>query len=162
MRYLLATWLLALLPPTRAFALKRAALRALGIAVGDGTRVCGRVAFFGGGRVTIGRDCWIGIGTVFYTAHGGDVTIGDACDIAPEVCFHTGSHALGGPERRAGPGTAAPIAVGDGCWLGTRATVLAGVEIGAASVIAAGGMVTSSQPAGTLAAGVPARTVRAL
>ena len=162
MRFLLATWLLALLPPTRAFGVKRVLLRALGIGVGEGTRVCGRVAFFGGGRVTIGRDCWIGVGATFYTAQNGDVTIGDACDIAPEACFHCGSHEVGGRERRAGPGTAAPIAVGDGCWIGTRATLLAGVTVGRGGVVAAGAVVAADQPADTLAGGVPARTLRAL
>lgn len=162
MRYLLATWLLALLPPTRAFGIKRILLRALGIGVGEGTQVCGRVAFFGSGRVTIGRDCWIGIGTTFYTAAGGDVAVGNACDIAPEVCFISGSHETGGSARRAGPGTAAPIVVGDGCWIGTRATLLAGFTVGRGTIVAAGAVVAADQPADTLAGGVPARTLRAL
>lgn len=163
MRFWIATWLLALLPPTRAFGIKRGLLRALGIEVGAGTRVCGRVAFFGAGRVTIGRDGWIGIGTVFYTAaDGGDVTIGDRCDIAPEVAFHCGSHQIGGRERRAGAGTAAPVRIGDGCWVGLRSTLLPGVAIGAGGVVAAGSVVTADQPEDTLAAGVPARALRDL
>ena len=162
MRFLIATWLLRLLPPTRAFALKRLLLRRLGIAVGARTAICGNVGFFGGGRVTIGADCWIGIGTTFYPAAGGDIAVGDGCDLAPECCLHTGSHAIGPPARRAGTGTAAPIQIGAGCWLGLRTTVLAGCTIGPGSVVAAGSLVTRDQPRDALILGSPAAMRRPL
>jgi len=41
-------------------------------------------------------------------------------------------------------------------------TVLAGVRIGSRSFVAAGSVVTADVPPGTLVAGVPARTIRAI
>ena len=56
----------------------------------------------------------------------------------------------------------APVVIGRGAWLATRATVLAGVRIGRRSVVAAGSVVTCDVPDDTLVAGVPARPVRTL
>ncbi len=47
-------------------------------------------------------------------------------------------------------------------WLATWVTVTAGVTIGAGTVVAAGSVVTKDLPPGVLAAGIPARVVRAL
>ena len=51
----------------------------------------------------------------------GNVILGDGCDIAPEVCFVTGSHRIGDTKRRAGDGTSDDIVVSSGTWIGTRA-----------------------------------------
>jgi acetyltransferase-like isoleucine patch superfamily enzyme len=45
-------------------------------------------------------------------------------------------------------------------WIGTGATVLAGVTIGDGAVIAAGSVVAAAVPGQTLVAGNPARVVR--
>jgi len=56
-----------------------------------------------------------------------------------------------------------PIVIGDNCWLATNATVLAGVQLGDHTVVAAGAVVTRSFPGGNvLLAGVPARVVKRL
>lgn len=54
----------------------------------------------------------------------------------------------------------APIVIGNNVWIGAKATVTKGVSIGDNSVIAANAVVTRDIPAGTLAAGVPARVIR--
>jgi acetyltransferase-like isoleucine patch superfamily enzyme len=163
MKYMIANLLLALIPPTRFFGLKRTLLRALGITVGQGTRICGGVQFFGAGRVAIGRDCWIGINTRFYTSLGRDVTIGDRCDVAPDVCFMNGTHEMGGPERRAGAGMSADIVVGSGSWVGVRSILLGGARIGEGSMVAAGSLVLGQDtPPDSLLAGSPAKLLRKL
>ena len=66
-----------------------------------------------------------------------------------------------GAERAAGRGCSAPVVVGDGCWLCTRATVLKGVDIPPQTVVAAGAVVVrsvSDRPGG-MWAGVPAKAV---
>jgi len=55
-----------------------------------------------------------------------------------------------------------PIAVERNVWIGTAATVLPGVTIGADSVVASGAVVTHDVPPATLVAGVPATVVRYL
>jgi acetyltransferase-like isoleucine patch superfamily enzyme len=58
-------------------------------------------------------------------------------------------------------GLAKPIAIGRGCFIGARAIILKGVTIGDRAVIGAGAIVTADVPAGAVAAGNPARIIRA-
>lgn len=163
MQYMLANFLLSILPPTRLFSLKRALLSFLGISVGEGSNICGGVKFFGGGRVIIGDHCWIGLGAKFYTSPGADVTIGNRCDIAPEVSFMCGTHVIGDAERRAGSGYSNPIEVQDGCWIGIGSTLLGGSLVGASSIVAARSLLLGKQyPADSLLAGAPAAVKRSL
>lgn len=57
---------------------------------------------------------------------------------------------LGQPEQ------GQPISIGEGCFIGARATILKGVTIGSGSVVAAGAVVTRDVPPGCLAIGNPA------
>lgn len=52
-----------------------------------------------------------------------------------------------------------PILIGNGVWIGARALVLGGVEIGEYSVVAAGAVVTKNVPAYTIVGGVPAKPI---
>ncbi|WJH37282.1 hypothetical protein N6H14_05985 [Paenibacillus sp. CC-CFT747] len=69
---------------------------------------------------------------------------------------------MGGPDKRAGAPIGLPIVIGDGVWIGTRATVLPGVRIGDGSVIAAGAVVTKDCAPHGIYAGTPARRVKEL
>ncbi len=117
-------------------------------------------SFFGGRAVTIGRGTFVNYECFFDAAApieiGRDVRIGMRC------VFVTGSHAIGGHDRRAGDAEARPISVGDGAWIGANVTVLPGVVIGPGAVVAAGAVVTESVAEDTLVAGVPARPIRSL
>ncbi|HIV63639.1 MAG TPA: sugar O-acetyltransferase, partial [Firmicutes bacterium] len=54
------------------------------------------------------------------------------------------------------------IKTGRNVWIGSHATLLAGVTVGDNAVIAAGAVVTKDVPADTVVAGVPARAVKSL
>ncbi len=82
--------------------------------------------------------------------------------MAFESAIVTGSHELGGHERRAVAGAPSPVRIGSGCWLGARVVVLPGVTIGPGCMIAAGAVVAHDCAADRLYAGVPARRVRDL
>nr|MDP9466593.1 hypothetical protein [Actinomycetota bacterium] len=56
----------------------------------------------------------------------------------------------------------APVHIGDGTWIGARAMVLPGVNIGRRVLVAAGAVVTRDVPDDVLVAGNPARVVRSL
>jgi acetyltransferase-like isoleucine patch superfamily enzyme len=53
-----------------------------------------------------------------------------------------------------------PVVIGYGADIGTNATILPGVRIGAQSIIGAGAVVTGNIPEYAIAAGVPARVTR--
>jgi len=53
-----------------------------------------------------------------------------------------------------------PVVIGNNCWIGGGATILAGVHIGDGCVIAAGSVVTKSVAANSIVAGVPAKVIK--
>ena len=158
----LVNWLLRPLPPTHFFALRRALYRFAGVRLADGVRFCGDGWVYGRGPLSVGADTWLSPGVILYTHADAVIAIGKDCDIGPFCLFLTGGHEPGDGGRRAGLGTARPVSIGDGCWIGARTTVLGGASIGPGCIIAAGSVVTGNIPAHSLAAGVPARVKRAL
>lgn len=153
---------LSLLPPTRMFSLRRFLLRLSGIELARGVQFCGRGWVFGRGLLHIGADTWLSPGVVIYSHVDAPIVIGERCDIGPGVEFIPGSHIIGNSSRRAGSGTAHPIFIGNGCWLGAKSIILGGVSIGDGCIVAAGAVVTCSVPSNSLVAGVPARIKRQL
>lgn len=115
---------------------------------------------FTGSRVTIGRGTFINGGCVFDSS--ASITIGERCALGLEVMLLSSSHEIGPADRRAGAMTGAPVTVGDGCWIGSRAVLLPGATVGDGAVIAAGAVVRGDCDPHTLYAGVPAKPLRAL
>ncbi|MFW6187968.1 MAG: acyltransferase [Actinomycetota bacterium] len=113
-----------------------------------------------GRNLRIGRGAFINRG-VTWDGHG-SLRLGERCAIGHEVLFIGGTHEIGGGEDRAGKRIDLPISVGDGTWIGARATVLPGVSIGAGCIIAAGAVVSRDCEPHGVYAGVPARRIRDL
>jgi maltose O-acetyltransferase len=90
------------------------------------------------------------------------ITIGEDCQLGPNVQLLTPTHPLEPQPRRDKLEAARPIAIGDNVWLGGGAIVLPGVTIGDNSVIGAGSVVTKDVPAHVVAVGNPARVIRYL
>lgn len=76
--------------------------------------------------------------------------------------FDSNFHDLHPQRRHTGTPRMAPIEIEDNVFMGMSVKVLKGVTIGADSVIGAGSVVSSSIPAGVIAAGNPARVIREL
>lgn len=137
--------------------------RLLGASVGPGVTLNAHLDFGNDARlITIGAGSHLQRRGTLLADWGAAITIGRDVFIGAEAMLWTGTHEIGPPAKRCGPGLAHPIVIGDGCWLGARVTVLGGVEIGAGSVIAAGALVNKSVPPNELWGGVPARFIRAL
>lgn len=150
-----------LLPQTRLFGLRRWLYRRSGVAVRSNVRINGGVVFQYP-NVSIGAGTWVGRRTEFASTARARVLIGEQCDISQDVLFICGSHEIGPSTRRAGRGSSADIVIGDGVWIGARATFLGGSQVGTGTIVAAGSLVRGRFPDNVLIAGTPARIVREL
>lgn len=141
---------------TRFFPQKRALMHFAGYEIGKGTNILGPITCTG--HLIIGKNCWIGKNL---SIHGnGRVQIGDNCDIAPDVTFLTGGHAIGDEVRRAGAGETYHVEVGDGVWIGAKATLGRNIKVGSGSVIAACACVMQDVAPNTMVGGVPAKIIK--
>ena len=86
--------------------------------------------------------------------HGVGFVVGETAVIGVNVNIWHGV-TLGGTLKQAGEGRHPRLR--DGCTIGAGAIILGGVEIGEASVVAAGSIVLSDVPPGVTVAGAPAR-----
>ena len=140
--------------------LRAALLRFNGASIGKRCFVRGSLQMQEGFGLVLGDDVFINAGCCFDLS--APVVIGSRAQLAYQVTLVTGGHAIGTHESRAGKHCPAPIHIGEGVWIGARATVLPGVTIGAGAVIAAGALVTKDVSADTLVGGVPAHFIRTL
>ncbi|QFG27359.1 sugar O-acetyltransferase [Actinomadura sp. WMMB 499] len=113
-----------------------------------------------GSHITVGSGTFANYGLTALDV--APITIGDDVQIGPNVQLLTPTHPLDPERRRAKIEGAEPIVIGDNVWLGGGAIVLAGVTIGANSVIGAGSVVTKDVPPDVVAVGTPARVIRSL
>lgn len=90
------------------------------------------------------------------------ITIGEDCQIGPNVQLLTPTHPLDPQPRRDKLEAAEPITLGDNVWLGGGVIVCPGVTIGDNTVVGAGAVVTRDLPADVVAVGNPARVLRRL
>jgi carbonic anhydrase/acetyltransferase-like protein (isoleucine patch superfamily) len=136
--------------------------------IGDDVIVDGKCAFIFGSRLAekpvleIGDRTGIGHGCTFTVARR--ITIGRYCRIAGGVhMFDSSGHPADPEARRAGsppsPADVQPITIGDNVWIGRNALVFPGVTVGENSIVAAGAVVTSDVPPGSVVAGNPARRI---
>lgn len=99
----------------------------------------------------------------------GSLVLGDHASIGFRVTLHVGKALIVGDRARladnctigAGPGVGTTV-IGDDVWVGTGASIAAGVCVGAGSVVAAGASVLVDVPRNCVVAGSPARVVRRL
>lgn len=111
-----------------------------------------------GSHIRIGARCFANFGLVALDV--APITIGDDVQIGTNVQLLTPTHPVDPAPRRAKWEAAKPITIGDNVWLGSGAIVLAGVTIGADTVVGAGSVVTRDLPADVVAVGNPARVIR--
>jgi acetyltransferase-like isoleucine patch superfamily enzyme len=113
-----------------------------------------------GESIVIGHN--VGIGEYAYLGGAGGLEIGDECIIGQYFSCHPENHITTelniairhqGVSRRG-------IKIGRNCWIGSRVTVLDGVEIGEGCIVAAGAVVTQSFPPNSVIGGVPAKILK--
>jgi acetyltransferase-like isoleucine patch superfamily enzyme len=114
-------------------------------------------------RIRIGGGSFLNLGTM--VAASELVEIGEHCMLA-NGCFVTDSDHrfddLSQPVPWQGFTVKGPTRIGDNAWLGAGVVVTGGVSIGERAVIGANSVVTRDIPARTIAAGAPAKAIRAI
>jgi len=115
------------------------------------------------GRVRIGEGTFLNVGVM--VAAVALVEIGSHCMLA-NGCFVTdANHRFDDPERPVpwqGFSSKGPTRIGDNVWLGANVVVTSGVTIGERCVIGANSVVTQDIPPFSIAAGAPAKVLRAV
>lgn len=139
---------------------RRALLIELFGAVGDVVEVRPPVYVDYGFNVRLGTGVFLNYGCQL--ADVATITIGDHCQVGPDVHFLTPVHPLDAQRRKDRWETARPITIGANVWIGGGVIVCPGVSVGDDTVIGAGAIVTKDLPAGVLAVGNPAKVVREL
>ncbi|HCN48829.1 MAG TPA: acetyltransferase [Chryseobacterium sp.] len=113
-----------------------------------------------GERIKIGNN--VGIGEFAYLGGSGGLEIGDECIIGQYLSCHPENHNyedLHTSIRHQGVSRKG-IKIGKNCWIGSKVTILDGVEIGEGSILAAGSVVTKSFPCNSIIGGVPAKLLK--
>lgn len=136
--------------------LRAAVLRAFGARIADGVHIRHRVRIHWPWKLTVGENSWIGEGA--WVLNLEPVTIGANTCVSQDVLLCTGSHRQDSPTFEFDN---APIRIGDGVWIGARATVLRGTSIGDNATVGACALVVKDVAAGeTVLAPVAQQTRR--
>lgn len=141
--------------------LRKSIYKCVGYKIGKGSIVyqqcfCGA----GKGKLILGDSSYINYRC--FLDLGGDIIIGRHVSVGFGCTFINSSHELGEENQRAGKGTASPIVVEDGCWIGARATIMPGVTIQKGCVIGSGSLVLSNTEPNGLYVGVSAKRIKDL
>jgi putative colanic acid biosynthesis acetyltransferase WcaF len=106
-------------------------------------------------RLVIGQNSWIGEGC--WIDNWALVQVGHNACISQGAYLCTGNHDWTDPQFAIAP---KPIVIGHSAWVGARAVLGPGVELGTGAVAAMGSVVTRKVPAWEIHAGNPAHFVK--
>lgn len=124
-----------------------------------------------GSKVKIKKNCifdypkeisvgnYTGIGQFCHLRGFGGIEIGEWCQISSYVTIVTVNHQING-KKYYNNIEHKPVKIGNNVWIGTKAVILPGVEIGDNSIIAAGAVVTKNVEKNTIFGGVPAKLIK--
>jgi len=145
------------------------------ILIGENSHILGELLVFAnGGRIEIGKDCYLGEGARVWSAE--KIRIGDRVLISHNVnIFDNNTHPLNASDRHkqfmaittfGHPKDIdldeAPVNIANDVWIGAMAIILKGVTIGEGAIVGAGSVVTKDVPPWTIVAGNPATIIREL
>jgi len=135
-----------------------------------------RVAFYRFAMESCSANCFIGFATIFSqrsTKIGSGVYIGPQCNIGScqvgkDTLIASGVHIMSGTEQHFFSDSKVPIreqgghykmiALGQDCWIGNAALIMA--NVGNGSIIGAGSVVPNDIPLQSIAVGNPAQVIR--
>lgn len=132
------------------------------LALGADVRISPTATFNHAERITLGDRANIGEGCRLWAGPTRSrITIGSDTMLAPDVFLVASNYRFDQNAPIASQGSdEQDIEIGRDVWLGARVVVVAGVRIGDGCVVGAGSVVTRDLPAGSVAAGAPARVLK--
>lgn len=110
-------------------------------------------------KLEIGNNSGIGINCSLQ----GTVIIGNDVMMGPEVWVYTRNHKHDStviPMREQGFEDEKPVVIGDDVWIGSRVTILPGVNVGRGVIIGSGTIVTKNVPDYAVIVGNPGKIVK--
>jgi acetyltransferase-like isoleucine patch superfamily enzyme len=114
-------------------------------------------------RIEIGAGCFLNRNTML--AAYDRIEIGEHTMFANGCFVGDAEHRFDDPQAPVtwqGFTSKGPVKIGANCWFGVNCAVTSGVTIGDRCVIGANSVVTGDLPAGSIAAGAPARVIKAI
>lgn len=110
-------------------------------------------------NIHAGRSLAINTG-VFISARA-PITFGSGVLVGPNVVIVSSNHRFDLPDRPISEQghVLAPITIGDDCWIGANAVILAGVNVARGTIVSAGSVVTRDTEPYSIVAGSPAKPI---
>lgn len=125
--------------------------------IGAGVKIHENVMIYRPYNLEIGDQTEIGAGVIISSRK--KIKIGKNVGIGPQSSIYDNDHKMplrSGEEEMID----SPVEIGDGVWIGTRATILRGVKIGKNVTIGAGSVVNKSIPDNAVVSGNPAKIIK--
>jgi putative colanic acid biosynthesis acetyltransferase WcaF len=135
---------------------RRMLLRLFGAKVGRGVHIYPTVRITMPWNVAIGDDSAVGDRALLYSL--GQITIGSCVTISQQAHLCAGTHDY---KKRDFPLVKAPIGISDGAWVCADAFVGPNVVVGEGAILGARGVAVKDIPPGVIAAGNPAKILKA-
>lgn len=113
--------------------------------------------------IQIGNNCTFGAYNHITSINS--IVIGDGCLTGKWVSITDNAHGSTNKDQFLIPPSVralqskGPVIIGENVWIGDKATILPGVEIGDGAVVAANAVVTKNVPAYCVVAGIPAKII---
>ncbi len=113
-----------------------------------------------GNKIVIGNN--VGIGEFAYLDGTGDIEIGDECTVGHHLSCNPENTNYGNLETQINHQSVSRkgITIGKNCSIGSKVTILDGVNIGYGSSVAEGSLVTKSFSENSVIGGVPAKLLK--
>lgn len=114
-----------------------------------------------------GTPLWVSPRTYFDISCPGAISLGDGCVVSHYVSFLTHDfsmdraavHIRGDQPDDKEYYRSAPISVGENAFIGLRAIILPGINVGSGAIVGAGAVVTKDVPENGIVGGNPARLI---
>lgn len=123
--------------------------------IGDGCGIQMGTKISNGRKIHLGKRVVINWGCVL-DGRKHEIRIGDDVSLGPESLVLTLGH---DPQSADFSDQGGDITIGNRAWIGQRAIILPGIEIGEGAVVGAGAVVTKNVEAFSIVAGNPAKSI---